>query len=44
MAYISDSFEKWEEKLKDLQSSVEKELEEIRLCKQEAQPAKNSLA
>lgn len=44
MAYISDSFEKWEEKLKDLQSSVEKELEEIRLCKQEAQEAKNSLA
>ena len=44
MAYISDSFEKWEEKLKDLQSSVEKELEEIRLCKEEAQEAKNSLA
>lgn len=43
MTNISDSFKEWEEKLKDLQNSVKKELQEIRSCKREAQLVKDSL-
>ena len=44
MENLAEPFEQWHEKLENLHKSVEKELEEIRLCKAEAQTMKNNLS